>query len=128
MEMPQGNWVALKSFVCLNLMVLLSIFSSISFLTLCNSYGCGKCIYHHLFPWVCPFCAGSPYKAFICCLLCLYHYMSHSTKPKCWLLLYLSSNMRLDTANTEAKGSFLEAEPDSGWILVKRLQQCCALQ
>lgn len=95
--------MALKSFVCLNLMVLLSIFSSNSFLTLCNSYKCRKCIHHHLFLWVCPFCAKCRVTIrgiyLLPPLLLSLHEPQYLAKTLASLIIIgLSNNMRLDTA------------------------------
>lgn len=95
--------MALKSFVCLNLMVLLSIFSSNSFLTLCNSYKCTKCIHHHLFLWVCPFCikcrATTLGMYLLPPLLLSLHEPQYLAKILASLIITgLSNNMRLGTA------------------------------
>lgn len=94
--------MALMSFVCLNLMVLLSIFSSNSFLTLCNSYKCRKCIHHHLFLWVCPFCVKhrvvTPGIYLLPPLLLSLHEPQYLAKILASLIITgLSNNTRLDT-------------------------------
>lgn len=105
--------MALKSFVCLNLMVLLSIFSSNSFLTLGNSYKHRKCIHHHLFLRVCPFCvkrrATTPDMYLLPPLLLSLHEPQDLAKIlACLIIMGLSNNMRLDAATLTLMGVFQE--------------------
>lgn len=120
--------MALKSFVCLNLMVLLSIFSSNSFLTLGNSYKHRKCIHHHLFLWVCPFCVKrrvtTPDMYLLPPLLLSPHEPQDLAKIlACLIIMGLSNNIRLDAATLMLNGSFPGTESDSSWVLHNHLQQ-----